>query len=851
MIALRSNASDRLSSNGRASVIMSALLAAAVAALILASEAPAQQGSQATLRLGEVKAAGVRRSATESWGVFECEVTNPTDVDRKARVLLFYPGQPEVQFGRDVWVPARSTITTWLLAGPPSLPETAVSGEILAFVAEPEGEDERVFLPTRERGLVARSALYRPRELSTAVLLDEDASVAVKHGDLPPSDSPSGEALRLVRTLRASAKLSEFVHEIRPGALPANAEAFAGIDQFVLASNRIGRDPAGMQALRQWLEQGGRVWVMLDVVAAETLDSLLGETQDFDVVDRISLTTFDVQSASSARLAKPTVQRHDRPVNFVRVLLPPDAQPEYTVNGWPAAFTRQIGRGKVLFTTLGPRGWYQARTPRDGPSPYLNHPTLPVATPPLEAISKELQPTVAPDPMRIASFRPLLSEEIGYSILSRGVVIPIFVAFLLAAVVLVVLLRKSRRREVVSWLIPAAAAGAAATFFVVGERSRGSANPTLAVVQLVDCDTGTDEAAVHGLLAAYRPASGPAPVGVARGGFFDLDMEGIEGQTRRLLVTDLDAWHWDNLGLPAGVRLGTFHATVPTGTPLHATAHFGPEGLEGKIEAGRFEALGDAVLATPEGRMMAVRVDGAGAFRAGSADVLPRGRFLPEAVLSDRQQQRQEVFRELLAGDALKGMAGGSRLFAWATPVDMGFTLAPEARTVGNALLALPLRLERAAAGSRMTIPGPFIPYRQISAAGPIRPARESSQATNMHLRFQLPAEALPLDVESARLVAKIEAPSRRVVVAGHGQVGPVELYRADSPLDPIHLTITDKGLLRLDEQGGLHLHLSISEERSPLGGEKDARDVSEKWRIEHQELEVVGTMRTQGALNR
>jgi hypothetical protein len=843
MNAPSSNARDRRPSIRRSFVFLSALLAVTTALSILPTEAPAQQGSQATLRLGEVRAAGVRTSATESWSEFECQITNPTDVDRKARVLLFYPGKPEVQFGRDVWVPARSTITTWLLAGPPDLPDTAVSCEILAYVAEPTGEDERVFLPTRERGLISRSVLYRPRELSTAVLLDEDASAEIKHGDLPPSDSPSEEALRLVRTLRASAKLPEFVHEIRPGALPVNAEAFAGIEQFVLASNRIARDPVGMQTLRQWLEQGGRVWVMLDVVDEETLDALLGEILDFEVVGRLGLTSFDVQSASSARLAKATVQRHDRPVNFARVLLPPDAQPEYTVNGWPAAFTRHVGRGKVLFTTLGPRGWYQGRTPRDAPSPYLNYPTLPIATPPLEAIGKELQPAAALDPMHVSSFRQLLSEEIGYSILSRGMVVPIFVAFLSAALLLVVVLRNRRRREVVGWLIPATAASAAATFLVVGERSRGSANPALAVVQLVDCDTGTDESAVRGLLAAYRPDSGPAPVGVARGGFFDLDMEGIKGQTRRLLVTDLDAWHWDNLGLPAGVRLGTFHATVSTGARLHATAHFGPDGLEGKIEAGRFEALGDAILATAEGRSMAVRIESGGIFRTGSADLLPRGRFLPEAVLSDRQQQRQEVFRELLAGDAPKGFEGGSRLFAWATPVDMGFTLAPDARTVGNALLALPLRLERAAAGSRVAIPGPFIPYRQIAAAGPIRPARESTQATNMHLRFQLPAEALPLEVESARLVAKIEAPSRQVVVAGHDEGRAVELYHRDSPLDPIRLTITDASLLRLDEQGGLHLHLSISEERSPLGGQKDARDVSEKWRIEDLELEIVGKM--------
>jgi hypothetical protein len=839
----RSNPSDRQAAIGRSFVLVTVLVAGIGAGLILCPRASAQQGSTAALRLGTVMPGGARTSVTESWGTFECEITNPTDVDRLARVLLFYQGQREVQFGRDVWVPAHSTISTWLLAGPPDLPPTAVSCEVLALVGEPTGDDEHLFLPTTQRGLIPRRVLYRPREVSAAVLIDEDVPEGSGHGDLPRPDSQAEEALRLVRTLRASAKLPEFLH-VRPGALPVNAEAFAGIDQFVLASNRIARDPAGMQALRRWLQQGGRAWVMLDVVDVETLDALLGESLDFEVVDRGGLTTFDLETASAARSSQPETQHHDRSVNFVRVLLPPGERAEYTVNGWPASFTRQIGRGKVLFTTLGPRGWYRPRKPRDPQSPYLNFPELPLATPPLEALARELQPTAADDPLRVASFRPLLSEEIGYSILGRGTVVPVFVGFLLAALVLGFVLRRSRRPEFVGWLIPAAAAGAAVAFLVVGERSRGSADPTIAVVQLVEGDTGMDEAAAHGLLAAYRPASGPAPVGVARGGFFDLDMEGIEGQTRRLLVTDLDAWHWDNLGLPAGVRLASFHATVPTGSPLKARAHFGPEGLEGKLTAGRFEELDDAVVATPDGRRMAAHVGADGAFRTGSADVLPSGRFLSGAVLSDRQQRRQDVFRELLESDAAKAQEARSLLLVWARPLDMGFTMGPEARTTGNALLALPLRLERVAPGKRVTIPGPFVTYRQIAAAGAIRPTRESTQATKMQLRFQLPAEALPLDVESARLTLKIEAPSRQVVVAGHGQVRPVELHRADSPLDPIRVTITEASLLRLDEQGGLHLHLSISDELSALGGERDARDVSEKWRIEDLELEVVGTTR-------
>jgi hypothetical protein len=457
-------------------------------------------------------------------------------------------------------------------------------------------------------------------------------------------------------------------------------------------------------------------------------------------------------------------------------------------------------------------------------------------------IADDLKPAPAQDARRMESFSPLLADEIGYTIMSRRIVLPVFVGLVLVGLVLGLALRNSRRMELWGWTVPLATIAAAGTFLVLGEKARGTARPAVAVVQIVEGGTGTDEASVHGLLAAYRPESGDAPVGVRHGGYFDLDMEGIEGQTRRLLRTDIDAWHWDNLALPSGVRLASFRATVAAGEPLSAVAHFGPDGLEGKIQIGRFEDVSDAILATAGGRALALRLAKDGTFRAGVADVLPNGQFLSGNVLTDRQQRRQEVLRQMRQPAALGRAEGRNEVIAWANPVDMQFTLAPDARTTGNALLTMPLRLERTSPGKRVTIPGPLVSLRQIIAAGPIQLTRESTQASDLRLRFQLPAEVLPLRVESARLIVRVEAPSRQVVIAGRGDAGPLELHRVSSPLDVIRLEIADEPLLRLDDQGGLYFTLSFGEEQSALGGAKDAREVSQKWRIEDLELEVVGT---------
>src|SRR5207244_13167066 len=126
--------------------------------------------------------------------------------------------------------------------------------------------------------------------------------------------------------------------------------------------------------------------------------------------------------------------------------------------------------------------------------------------------------------------------------------------------------------ERVGWLGPAAGLGATGVFVGLAESSRRSAAPTVAVAQIVHPVPGMREAAVHGLLAVYRPESGTAAIGAGQGGFFDLDMAGCEGQTRRLTLTDMDAWHWENLTLPAGIRTAPFHCTVSTTEPIKAVA---------------------------------------------------------------------------------------------------------------------------------------------------------------------------------------------------------------------------------------------------------------------------------------
>jgi hypothetical protein len=831
----------------------------------VASSAFAQE-TRPNLRLSGFLPSGVRTSVTQRWGTLAFVAENLSDQDREARVLVSFSARPDLQYGRDLWVPARTNLSTWMQIGPAPAEGPDIGREIRVQFHDRTPGQEQVIVPRESERIQTQLVLWHKLEPSTTLMLDEAPAPELVFGKLPEPDSPDYDAQVLVRTFRAVRNLSEHVSRCPEGLLCPTPDGLDGADHFVLASERISGDPAGMRSLRQWVQRGGSLWVMLDRVRLESIAPLLGDALDFDVVDRTSLTHFAIETTEPAwqtgqrdgnaapgalRLAapeKPRQQEHERPVDFVRVVLPAGEQARHAINGWPVWFTRHVGRGRVIFTTLGPRGWHRKREGRDPRSPFDFYPNLPVALSPLETMADVLQP-VQQETFRIDSLRQELADEIGYATVHRGTAAGVFVAFLIATVGLCVVLRRCGRPDLVGWVGPAAAVVAAVAFVALGEASRRAAKTTIAVAQLVEGDSATQDVSLRGKMAVYRPSSGPFPLAADEGGIVELDRHDVEGQTIRQLSADFDHWRLENLELPFGVRWSDFRYTLPTEQPIAAVAHFGPDGLEGKLAAGPLSGLGDALVDGPGDRHLAVRLRNDGSFHAGPKDLLPQGEFVAGGLLTDRQQRRQTIYRDYLARPLAGRREDRSFLLAWADPIDMHVRLAATEdsagpRKAGSALVVLPLRLERSLPGSRVIVPGSFVKERRIWEGGTSGRTRESDAPTDMHLRFKLPSVVLPFKVERARLSVRLDAPSRRVTIAGwegaEAGSGPTrELHRVESPLDPIQIDITAEPLLRLDGEGGLHLNINIgnllaASSAAGAGGR-------EKWTIHYIDLEITG----------
>lgn len=819
-------------------------LATALAILSVTNSARAQD---APLRLNNISPTGVQTRLTERGGYLGYGVTNLSQQDREARLMSYYAGIPGLQFGADSWLPAGATLRSGFGIGSPPPGQRPRTIELKSVLTDRTRGMEGL-LRSRQGPLHSHPLIIEVPQPGTALMVDTDLpedgmdAEATEANSLQLGDSPSRlsekgarEIRALVHVFREYSGLLERLTSIREYFLPPEPEDFDAIDHFVLASDRLASDMAGLRALRAWVERGGTLWVMIDRVGQATLAGLTGDALDVQIVDRTSLTRVHFRNGPLTRYRlEPPPSDMEEPVDFVRVLAP-HWVPMYTIDGWPAALKTELGRGRIVFTTLGARAWMRPRTPRDRPSRYPEFPNLPAATVPFEFLSSELHQPSPRAPVAEADLHSYVSEQVSYSVIGRPLMLSVFgVFFLVLACATFILARKGMLAHL-GWLGPLLAVGLATVFIGLGERRRGALPATLAVAQIVDAIPGLDEVQANGVLALYLPSLTDAPMGAQNGGTFELDLAGLEGRILRHVQTDMDRWHWENLELPAGLRTAPFRKTVRTQAPVEATARFGPEGIEGRLAAGPFRQLEDPLIWTPGEHVMALRLDGDGAFRTGSGDELYGGQMLQSSLLTDRQRVHQSLYQKFLADPQPRHLAERSMLLAWADPVSMDFSFGTIDRTTGAALLTVPLQFEKTAAGTPVTIPAAFVPCQRINAEGrPTAATVESRYPSTVRLRFQVPASVLPLAVQSAKLTVKMRAPAHEVTIGVFSGKDIVPVRELSSPLDAYQIDIDDPRLLKLDDRGALDVNIQVAQ----LGAAKTQPEI---WRLESVGLEIRG----------
>lgn len=822
---------------------------------MLASLAPAEEITSGVGQpIVHVAAGGIAVYRSEMWGQVNLQLWNRSEEPLELLASTFFENEPTLQYGRRIWMPPKSQLLTWQ---PVRLPRTGASLSVNTRTLMMDARQEREVLLRTDSGSLQFDGNLRVTDEETMTGLMDAPYRPPPPGTifLDENDEATSE---LIVTSRIAAQRTRRFIGLLDQYLPASEECLQGLDQLVIADSRVINDSAGLVATRRWLFGGGRLWVMLDQVDPRVLQQLLGDEFACEIIDRVGLTT--------VRLGVPqpnerivSTRDYEQPVDFVRVAVS-RVEVEYTVDGWPAAFWKTCGEGRLLVTTLGPRGWMRRRTANDFVPPRnrtsrendLHAPTdfvtlEPMSNLALNFLSRRL-PRLLPDTV----LEPLTQEYVGYAIPSRTMVLGLLLGFSVLLLGLGTWLRRQSRLELLGAIGPAIALSISVILVMLGRQQRNGVPSTVANLQFVQPISGTDDVRISGVIGLFSSDAGTATISAQHGGFFLPETSGLEATTRRMVWTDHDAWRWEHLPETVGLRSASFQTAAESPDRLEARATFGPEGLTGRLHLPGESRPSDALLATRDGRF-GVELRGDGTFTAQADNVLADEQFLAAGLLSDEQGRRQRLLQQLLANPQRRDFPELPHLFLWTDPWDLGFRYGENRRSLGSALLAVPLKLQRPVTGTQVRIASPFLPYHGATGPDDMPPTGwwdshrrqwiEKSRPSETWLRFQIPTVLFPIAIERGRVVVRVQGPVGRLALAGYQSKTKtiVPLKTWTDPVGTLSLEITDPELLTISADGGVLLHIAAGDPDRPELTQREATEssVMSYWQIESLSLEL------------
>jgi hypothetical protein len=774
-----------------------------------------------------VTGSGSRRYVPGHWGIVNAQVTNPGH-ETSVRCLSWFEGDPALQSGRDITVPRESIRHTWFSVIAPAADRSARSLELAFGKTSADGDDVAPTasrtVETETRGMIV--PVSRPRVLHV--------------NDGEPAEI---EALDLFSAARSRVASGLVLLGVSSKRLPPVEEAWDIADVVILSGDRIDHDSQAQAALLTWVRRGGRMWIPLDLIDPDIVSDLLSDRLQMDVVNRTSLTSFRVVSEKSS--AEAIALDLERPVEFVRVVVQ-GANITHRVDGWPAAFDVPFGRGRVTITTLGLPGWIvkgdnfvdQALT---SPGNIVEY------TPAAASLFSPIFSTVATVPFKAAALDEYVTSRIGYQTPARSTI-----AWLLglhAALCLVVagLLHRTGRPGWMLCAFPLLGGIAAAVLIVAGSSSR-SQPAGQQTVQIIESEVGRSELAVSGALAFYSDADTTPSLGTESGAVFLPDRRGMEHARWRLMRSDLNHWQLQNVEFRPGVRTAQFSSRVTTDKPIRMTGTFDADGFSGHLETPFGLEPEDALIAHRTHVTLPVRVFPDGRVEP-TGGVLPPREYLSESVINEKQTRRQRLYRELFRTEGrFKRIVTRPTLLFWTQPLDLKSGQLDAEPPDGSALFMVPVEIQRPPAGTTVRIPAPFIHYRGIPINGTqATPSffsnsmgtwSEYPSASRITLRFQLPADLLPLAAERATLSLKITAPMRDVTIQAVVGNQATQIARYTSPVRVVEIDV-DESLIDLDSEGGLRLTLSVGDVESASDASAPVQD--RYWKVDWLQLEFHG----------
>ncbi len=815
--------------------VMTSVVTVCCVVILATPPGRAQEGQKPkTSVLQRTSPAGIRRFRPGAWGVTGIEVVNHRDQPTEVVTGLYFDNNPMTQFSRRVWLPGKSTRMTWVPALPPDDGRTELRARHFLYS---DSDGSRTLVRASHELLFEAESLPLGKPPITVIVddwyTDDAASLA--------------ESKELAITMRLAARYTRVVTEVDADAVPAFHEGLDAVDHIVLAGDQIADSPTGLSSIRTWLQNGGRLWVLLDQVKLSTVELLLGDDVGITEVDRVRLTEIQFRNALKNELCG-SLHTYEDPVEFVRVIAP-NVQITHEVDGWPAAFRQNIGHGRVVFTTLGAKAWWRPRLVEEQVHELDRNGSF-IALQGLEEMADYLTRPLAPPPLTPEDFEPFLSGDIGYRIPGRGTVLFVLAAFWVGLLGVGFRLLRSARLERLALVGPVLAFLAAAPLVVLGERARNAIPPKAAIAEVVYVGPGTHSIHSTGVVAMFVPGPTEVRISAHRSRLLTPRRERLEGEVRQMMWTDLDDWQWENLTLPTGLHFATTQQHTSIATSLRATATFGPDGVSGRLASGPYAEASDALIATKTQHALAVDLQPDGSFSAGQSDLRDPGFYLTDSFLTDEQRRRQKIYQTMLRPRLDFSYPNRPMLLAWTRPTEASLTLPDQMQQSWSSLLCIPLEIQSPPPGTDVFVPSPFLTFETIATADGAKSTahdvrtgqwQKTSFPTVTMLRFSVPKPLLPLELTRGTLFFRIRAPLRTVTLASGAAAELIQLGSLENPVGSYELPIGHPDELQLNEDGALHVQLNVSNLQLQETENIKLKEIDRSWKMDFIRLELYG----------
>lgn len=651
------------------------------------------------------------------------EINNPAAQARTVHLITGVPGYGGIKSKVSIWVPARSSLRwTYPIMLPPMKLQKFSALPISAAI---KGQPHAV------RG----NQFVQHLRMQTAVVEGQ--------GDIGVTN--------IAVAMRQQMGLSKMMTYLSVGNFPLTAPPLLNIDRMFVGCGKTQLNGSQVQALRDWVLAGGRLWIDL------------GNSTDRKLARAVLGKKFDPAYVQTIRSAKFTfaVNGHHRVLKLarsrtLRCYFPGNAKVIMAVDDWPMVMRYSLGRGQVWLNALNSR----AVVSHKGKAIYELWPAT------RDFFSSGSASGVSESALHMAA------NAIGYRIAGRQSVMLVF--GILVALVAIGGWTLSRRGN--GGLLGGFAIGAAllasGALYAIGRMDRGPVPQCESAVQTAVI--AGNKCFISGQAALFAPRQvsvsahvlAPALTGWNR-------LLNSQRQCQFDYSPDQSGITVRHLTIPSGkvvdVEYKNFLHTAAPELALHAVVN--QNGFSGDLQS-RYH-IEHAIIAGPSG-VMALQIGAVNgtrsSFTSGIGQILPAGQYMSGVLLS-RNDQRQEA---LTAAWLAENPAYQPELLAWSSDVPQAWKITNAQLHICNTLIALPFSPRLPPPGHGVDIPWPMVRLQIVRGPGgqmsaPVYNIDRHRWINNMtisgrvYMRYSVPVLMRHIDAQTAHLHFGISAPSRRV----------------------------------------------------------------------------------------